>query len=419
MNNNYDLAFKDKCVWGIVLLFCITNNFYNFKPLVISDAYDKLVNLFVNSCFFIFIIYSYYKRHFCPISKCVVLILTMFAISILYPSIFWNQSIYYTFRSMGALFPLCFFFVFYFYRVNTRQMITAIIILCMIYCLFELIALYTYPNNIIGYTDLLKDTDLVQRDIDNRGVIRFNMPGADFVVFVIFFSLNRFRYDKKNYILLLLPLFFILLLRGTRTPLFVVLIMTLVILFYRKDRKWIISLLCLIIFFISIHFNNILLQSKSDNIFVKYIQLTSKQMSTNDMDIRLVMTKYLFTEFNSNPLQYIFGNGINSVGEYGKRIKYIADMWGYCITDSLPANLFLYFGFIGIILYFYLFIVVIRVKVRKDVLFAKWMAIYMFLIGSTNVALLSISPMIFAMCLYVISIGRIKSNKLKAIRYYG
>ena len=138
---------------------------------------------------------------------------------------------------------------------------------------------------------------------------------------------------------------------------------------------------------------------------MKYVQLTNNQMDTGEEDIRVTMTKYFFKDFNTNPLQDLIGNGINSVGDYGNKIAYLGQNKGLCITDVLPTNIFLFFGIVGLLLYTLLFFAVLRSKVTPDCMFAKMMVIYMYLIGPTNVALLSISPMIFAMSLYIVKKG--------------
>lgn len=390
-------------ILGVVFLFCLTNMFFNYKPLVLSDLFGNVVNLIVNASFVLVLFKMCLKKQKDNVSKFVAAILIMFAVSLIYPWIFWNQSVYYTFRSMGKLFPLCFFFLFQIYKVNVKQMTTAVLVLALIYSLMEIIAINTFPNNIIGFSDYL-DTDIADSSLEQRGVIRLSIPGADFIVCAIFWVLNYFKNKKKWYVLLI-PLFFMLMLRGTRTPLLVAALMTVVFIMWNIKNKLLIIIVCLFTYFTYQEAYNAALNSNSDNIIVKYVQLTDNQMDTGEEDIRVTMTKYFFKDFNTNPLQDLIGNGINSVGDYGNKIAYLGQNKGLCITDVLPTNIFLFFGIVGLLLYTLLFFAVLRSKVTPDCMFAKMMVIYMYLIGPTNVALLSISPMIFAMSLYIVKEG--------------
>lgn len=397
----------DKATIAIVLLFCLTNSFFNYKPLVLSSSFENIVNLMINACY-IFVFFKYCLRHqSSSISKYVAAILIMFAFSLLYPSLYWNQSTYYTFRIMGRLYPLCFYFLFVYFGVSLQQIKKAIIILAVLYGIVELVGISTFPHNIWGYSDFLTEEagDVL---VAQRGVVRLSVPGADFIVFTIFIVLTQFKECRKYYILLV-PLFILLIMRGTRTPLLVALIMTVVYIIAHIKRKFLTASICALAFFTYQQVYEMILNSDSDNIIVKYVQLTENQMNEGSEDIRWTMTKYFFTEFNKTFLQDITGNGINAVGVYADKIKSLGENRGFCITDVLPTNIFLYFGVVGLVLYTLLFVSVLRTKMSPHNQYGKMMVIYMYLIGPTNVALLSISPMIFAMALYAVHIGK---NKL-------
>lgn len=407
MNIRKITSHDNKTVIAIVLLFCLTNRFFNYKPLVLSPSFDNVVNLMVNACY-IFVFLKYCIRHqYSSISKYVAAVLIMFAFSLLYPSLFWNQSVYYTFRGMGRLYPLCFYFIFVHFGVSLQQIKKAIIILAVLYSLVELVGVSTYPYNIWGYSDFMTE-DAGEASVIQRGIVRLSVPGADFIVFTIFIVLTQFKECRKYYILLV-PLFILLIMRGTRTPLLVTLIMTAVYIIAHIKKKFLTASICVLALLTYQQTYEMILNSDSDSIIVKYVQLTEHQMNEGDEDIRLTMTKYFFTEFNQTPLQDIFGNGINAVGTYGNKIKFLGENRGLCITDVLPTNIFLYFGVVGLILYTLMLVSVLRTKVSPKNQYGKMMVIYMYLIGPTNVALLSISPMIFAMALYAVHIGEEKN----------
>lgn len=398
---------NNRYVWAVVLIFCLTNNFFNYKPIVLSSTFGNIINLLINLCFVVILFKYCFNRQQYGVSKDISRILVMFAFSIFIPFIFWNQSIYYTFRTMGMLFPLCFYFLFIKFKISSKQLAKSIVILAILYSIAELIGLSSYPNNIIGYSDYLTE-DVGESSLEQRGIIRLSVPGADFIVFTIFLVLTKFKHQKKYYVFLI-PLFVLLLMRGTRTPFLVTSIFTVLYIIHTIRKKILVSIICLIVFLSYQSIYNQILNSDSDNIVVKYAQLTENQMSSGEEDIRITMTKFFFTEFNNNPIKDIIGNGVPSVGKYGDQIAYLGKNRGLCITDVLPTNIFLYFGVVGLVLYSLLLIKVIRTKVSDDCLFSKLMVLYMFAIGPTNVALLSISPMIFAMGLYGIYIGSTKS----------
>lgn len=401
-------------IWAVVIIFCLTNNFFNYKPIVLSSMYGNIINLLVNISFVVILFkYCFQKQY--GVSEDISRILKMFAISIFIPFIFWDQSIYYTFRSMGMLFPLCFFFIFLKLNINSKQLTIILVILALFYTIAELIGLSSFPNNIIGYSDYVTE-EISEYSIEQRGIIRLSVPGADFIVFTIFLVLTKFK-SRKIYYVLLIPLFVLLLIRGTRTPFVVTSIFTMIYIIYNIRKKIIVFVLCLIAFLTYQTIYNQILKSDSDNIIVKYAQLTEAQMSSGEEDIRVTMTKFFFTEFNDNPIKDIIGNGVPSVGKYGNKIAYLGKNQGLCITDVLPTNIYLYFGLVGLVLYSLLLIKVIKTKVSEDCLFSKLMVLYMFAIGPTNVALLSISPMIFAMGLYGVHIGSIKYKEICKKQY--
>ena len=161
-----------------------------------------------------------------------------------------------------------------------------------------------------------------------------------------------------------------------------------------------------IIYIIMIISYNYLLNGNSDDILSNYIKMTEQQIENNNTgeeDVRIRMTKYFFTEFNDNILQDILGNGVNGANSaYTAKVNACGDR-GLCITDVLYPNIFMFFGYIGLLIYGMLFWTVFRLKVSKEGLFARLYILYGLLIGFTNTMLL-LSSFIFSMCLYVLRI---------------
>lgn len=340
-------------------------------------------------------------------------IIIMFVISAVWAFAYWGQSFtdsYFSIFSVfsGGVMPLIFFFIFQKYNFSQEEAIKCFIFCGILYSICLIIGLQTIPEPFFGFSAVDDIEKAYESSLDQRGVIRLNMPGSDFVIMLIFYVLSYF-WHKKKYYFFLIPLFIILILRGTRTPFFCATFIGIIYVLTKIRNKFWIGILLFITYISLFAATETLIKSDSDNILVKYVQKTNNQIenNNNEEDIRIEMSKYMISEFNTNPLAYITGNGVpGRYGSYAKTMVNLGDNKGYYVVDVAFVHIFIYFGIIGLILYALLILKVVRTKIPEKLDFAKLYIYYLVLIMPTNCSIVSMSSFMFAIALYIINISK-------------
>lgn len=398
----------DNDTFIIVLFYIVWTKFFNFVG--ITTIYYETIMSFCLLGLTLWLASDMCKRQQDPISKSAQSVCWLFLLSIFWCYIYSGQRLYDSFRvyfspHFGVL-PLIVYFFFKKKYVSLYAIVRSIIIITVIYSLCYILGMATFPNSVFGsFTG--EAIEYAEDTYEQRNVLRLNMQGADFVVLTIMFILTYFEHKKKYYFFLI-PLFVMLIFRGTRTPFFVTSIICVAYFLFKIKYKIVAIVLAAIVAASLPAAQDAVLSSNSDNPVIRYIQLTSTQMDKQDdeTDIRVEMTEYMFTEFNKDRvLPTLFGNGIPNGGAYGAKMQRLMQDNGYYVVDVGFTEIFIYFGIVGLVLYTLLLLVIIRVKVPKKCFFAKLYMIYLYLILPTNCALISLSPIMVAMALYVLYIG--------------
>lgn len=344
-------------------------------------------------------------------------IIMMFIVSALWTYVYWGQSIsdsYFSIFSVysGGMMPLVFFFLFQKYNFSQEDAIKCFVLGGVLYVICLIIGLQTIPEPIFGFSGADDIEKAYVNSLDQRGVIRLNMPGADFVIMLIFLVLSYYRHKKKYYFLLI-PLFILLILRGTRTPFFCATFIGIIYFTSKIKNKFWVGVLMFVAYISIFAASEALLKSDSDNAIVKYVQMTNYQIENNNEseDIRVEMAKYMVSEFNTTPLAYITGNGVpGRYGSYAKTMIKLGDNKGYYVVDVAFIHIFIYFGIVGLILYALLIFKVVRTKIPEKYDFAKLYIYYLVLIMPTNCSIVSMSSFMFAIALYIVYISNDKTK---------
>lgn len=410
---------KEKyAVWVIVLFYCFYTQFFSAAFFVNMHIYKDLVtvvDLFICAMFVPYMI----RSHKDIVSRQVWILCLMFVFGLIWGWLYWDEGLYTglkaTFRAQGV-FTLLFYFIYKKFQVSYQTLTKVIFSIAIIYSSCYIIGVLTYPNQIFGASSNF-DESLFEKTLEDRGVLRLFLQGADFIVIAIFYLLVRFR-EKKICYLWLIPLFIMLVLRGTRTPLIVTSLMCL--LYYLKSIKnKVLSVSIFVIAILSFNVvNEALLNSNSDNPIVKYVQLTSAQMENNDNkgeeDIRVQMSKYMLTELDANdPVCIFIGNGIPSAGRLQARLAALENDNSFWVVDVGFIVIFVYFGLVGLFIYLGLLVMIIKLKVDAKYYFAKLYLFYLYLILPTNCSLITLSSFMVALALYILYLGnqeRISKN---------
>lgn len=420
INTTYIFKTKDsRNTFIIVFLYCIWTKFFNFVGIT-TIYYGTLMSL----CLFaitLSLLPVIFKKQKDPISTATQKLCLCFLLSVVWCYVYWNQTFYDSLRTYFApssgVFPIVLFFLLKKEKVSFASIVRSIVVITIIFILCWIIGLFTVPNPIFGASsqDLSEN---YESTMEQRGVIRLYMQGADFIVISIMLVLTHFE-DKKKYYIFLIPLFIMLILRGTRTPFFVTTLICTVYLVSKIKHK-IISFILIVFVALSIPLvQNAVMESNSDNPIIKYIQITNMQLSNgnDEQDIRVEMSEYMFTRFNQGKiLPMLFGNGIPNGGQYGAKMSRLQENNYYYVVDVGFTTIFIYFGVVGLILYGLLLSVIIKTKVTQSCLFAKLYLIYLYLILPTNCSLITMCSVMVAITLYVLYLG---SNKTDLIRSRG
>lgn len=402
---------KEKiAIWCIILFYCFYTQFFSASFLLNITIYRDLVvvaNLLICALFLPYAINS----HSDTVSKQVWYLCLLFTFGLLWGWLYWDEGLYTglktTFRAQG-IFTLLFYFIYKRFQVSYEAVIKVIFSIACIYSLCYMIGVLTYPDQLFG-ASLNFDESVFEKNLEDRGVLRLFLQGADFIVLAIFYLLIRYK-DKRICYLWLIPLFVMLVLRGTRTPLIVTGLMCL--LYYLKSIKSkIVSISILVFAVLSFNVvNDALLNSTSDNSIVKYVQLTSNQMENNDSkgveDIRVQMSKYMLTELDANdPVCIFIGNGIPSGGRLQSRLTALENNNSFWVVDVGLIVIFVYFGIVGLLVYLGLLVMIIKLKVDTKYYFAKMYLFYLYLILPTNCSLITLSSFMVALALYILYLG--------------
>lgn len=387
-----------------LLLFFLSTGFFQFKYLVQGINYSHyygFFNIFLLLCLGCDIIK---KEPRCGIVATIRIIIIMFVVAMLWATFFHFQSPINSVQGMAADLPLISFFYFMKYKYENKKLTKSIFIAGILYAVIYVYCLFTFPNSIFAYVSNAEAIDKIMNSVNERGVVRLSLPGADIMVATFFAILTYFRSNKIWY-LLLIPVIVMIILRGTRTPLFVSVFVGCGYLLYKVKYRWLAIVFLFIMVFGGVRFYNKIIEGKGTDPISIYIKMTQAQLKSNDKegDIRLEMTKYFFTKYNDNPVEYLVGNGKPAgSSEYSKELIRLSETRSYYIVDVGFTYIFVYYGIVGLILYTWLFVCILRTPVEEKYMFSKLYVIYGYLLLPTNVSILWIAPFIFSLNLYIV-----------------
>lgn len=392
--------------WSIIILFALMTCLFNFRPLV-GGRMEAIGAVFIPIGLFVLGAKTIYLRSFkYNISIFVLLLLAMFLMSPLVGAISRNQN---PNPMVAAKFlPVSVFYVLLAYRFKVNDITKAVKWLIVIYALILAQAYFLAPNNILGYRDITNND--INSMINNRGVMRFAVPGADFVVMAIFLVLTKMEKGFKFYALLML-LFVLCFLRGTRVVFFSVILLSAIGFAFRYKSKLTIAFAAMVIG-LSVFFTfETLKDSRSQDPLTRFVQSATHQLETRQdgtEDIRIMMGAFFFTKFNQNQTQVIIGNGIRgSKSEYDRMLNYYNINFGFWLEDSGFVMIYIYFGLVGVVLYLLLFVYIILLRLPRKYLWAKYFILNQFLILIANTGLLlSTGSLLFGIALYVVYRGQ-------------
>lgn len=393
------MAEKTRMV-SFLLIFNLSYFFF-FRPLNLNDDllkgfyYMLLAGMIFYSRGYIF---GAYRDRFSYLIRAMSLFTL---ISVFCATIFWKQGLLDTFISTIPNFS----FLFYFYLAKTRPKMEAIEKFIWVFIAIYLVCFYlglaVSPFRLFkGYGELDKEIDT------SRGIsrIRLTLIGAGPLYLAYFLTISKIKYAfHKKWVLLCVLLFVTIVLHLGRQAIIFSFILGLL---YFMDNLSIMKRILVISGFIGA-FWVILLVSPVISALIEKSETEYSGQKEGDENPRVGAYRFYFTDVSPNVITDLLGSGRYSLGKskYGQFIDKYGRSQGYVPADVGYASIFLYFGFVGLYLFFRLLLKTLRTKVPNEFAYAKYYIVFLFLGNIAGSTLLGTVP-VLCVALYVINISR-------------
>ena len=290
------------------------------------------------------------------------LILLSMVLSIIMAYVSWNQEFM---DSMIATAPYM-VWIFFFYLVHKKIPIKDIESIVLVYGIIYIVLYFfqiSFPTTLFfGWENQLQE---------NRGVIRYILPGGGVFFLASFMALNNLTTRKENYWLWRILVFFGVLipfLQATRQ----VIIATVIIYIYHfikdtKSSKKLVIIFSCVIFFVVL-FN-------SDIAVIKGLKDAQEQTaSEGDQYIRVVAGAYFLNYFSPNEISKYLGNGMpyGTKSYFGKFVTQLKETQYFFLDDVGIIAGYVMFGIIFVIAYLMIWYKSFTIPLPKEYYYLKY-----------------------------------------------
>lgn len=389
----------------LIFQFLLLTSF--FKLAIFSFISDDVFLLFsIFSSFFIIFKYKFHKNRINNISltryrntKIIYFLFFTVFLSVISSYLVHYQNPLHTLISQRNIYAFVFLLSLYYLQPSIKDIskFFTIITLCTIAIWF---IAKTNPF-IIAFSEVRKENLLNYYDGDGISVV-----GNKIVLAYLYYKLGTLNYKKidiKDVIIIML-LFIFLILYQNRSTLIGIIIAFLYIFYVIKINpiKKIITFLILscIIIPITYHFLSDIIDSL----------ILESQTQLQDTDYARIRELDFFVFNNTNPIAFIFGNGIpSSFSEYGQKILYLREHQGLYADDIGMLGMWYDFGllFVGIFIY-----VIIKILFNDYPLFLKLLCLHILIIPTIFHCWKGEGIILFSLILYLFSFYNSKNSKL-------
>jgi hypothetical protein len=316
----YGESLKYFLIWVITLT---SLKFYTlFIPYGAGKVAVVISLIIVLIFFFIHLIYGRVEQFKKGFTIPILILFLGLLISSVAGAYFHDQNTLTSLLTQNEFYLFMFYFLLHQLKPDPAKLLKMFMVLAYVYCFIYFVQYMIFPKIILS-TSVFMD----------RGTIRIFMPGAAFLFTAYFLCLMRFYiYKKIKYLLYIIPMLIIVLLLGTRQILASIALLTMLsILLSRAIKSKAVMVFVIVLCMIPFYF---LFQG----IFLQMFEVTQKESSSMEDNIRYRAAYYFLVEFNNNKTWMLTGNGMPNVkSDYGRFI------------ETLSANLGYYQGDIGII----------------------------------------------------------------------
>lgn len=160
-------------------------------------------------------------------------------------------------------------------------------------------------------------------------------------------------------------------------------LVTIIYIFQKSKKIMVVG----VITFLALYIASSNIKFQQDSVIGSMIELTQQQINNNskgDENIRISEYRYFFTEWPSNIITKIIGNGYpHSDSDYGHFFSNIQENKRFFLSDVGYAQMYVVTGLVGLILYVYLFIKCIFRHMPANLVYTK---MFMFFLLPANIA---------------------------------
>jgi hypothetical protein len=331
------------------------------------------------------------------------------AFSIIMAYLYWGQSLVLGYGATACFLAIVFYFFLLKARPSLKSLELFVWVFASIYILLWLFGISRAPAIMFGNPENLLD--------DSRGIFRLHIPGRATLVIAFFLALNKYTILRKNsYIFLSIGFFVFIIFQVTRQIIFWSFLVGLY--YILRNNKYVWGYLAVVAFISIVIFNSI--RIPEDSVVGNLISLTENQVDAQkggDDNIRIQEYRFFFSDLSKNFITDVFGNGmphVNSV--YGRYyFNTVQNSYRYFLSDVGYAQMYVVTGWVGLILYLFLFWKIFHRNVSPQVMFAKLFIVYQ--IGANIAASWYTHDVItIAVCVYILSMDGIRRNYVKSLR---
>jgi len=333
---------------GIILITIVLFRFYSFIPIA-NTAIVKFAAMSMP----IFMLLMSYKQLLNDrtngFSKHVRVLVVLIAGSMFSAFIFLGQSFELSYRV--TYIPLSYIFFFYLVkcRFTVEEVETYIILITSIYVILWVIAHIANPIPLFGGFNDEEGTGVYDSEkLASRGFPRIAFAGFRFLPLTFFLFLIRYnRLKDKKYLLLTIGTAIVIFLHLTRGVILGTLLAYLLYIFEKRStmRWWIIFIAVIVC---------VSPQLLEGTIAGNLIEKTSESLDTSDgddEDVRIREYKFYFTDYKKNVVTAFVGSGVAHMkSAFGAYEKYLADVKAFYASDVGYAQIYVYIGFIGLVI---------------------------------------------------------------------
>lgn len=291
-----------------------------------------------------------------------------FFFTILFNIIIYHSNIQQEITGFTPILGFYSFFLLKKFNLSSEQIERFLLLFALVYLFLWCIAIYNVPKLIFGQN---LSVDLSNTD---RGFFRLWIPDKEHFPILLYFFLGRFLSNKKYYYV---PFAF--------TVLIVVILHV-----GRQMIMWsMISALLMILAVLKRHRVRLLLGIAALYILAQWLfaniegislmlDMTEKQTSNIEDDIRTLAIKYFLFDFPNNPFSIIFGNGIPCEGTDLRSYIDLAFNKGFFLEDVGFVGMYIRYGLWMVVLMIVLLIKVFHMQVDSRYLYLKFYILYIY-----------------------------------------